>query len=183
MRRDPSITEGEAPSGEHLSYVSQTAWRLDADLLNLGSCGTAYCDPAMASHIAARDDWDIVTLALSINMVGTFSPTEFRERATNMIETIADANPDKPVVAITIYPNEADVSRAVENDCEEFRRILRDVVEQTPYENVRLFEGPEILPTVDGLTPDLVHPGDNAMIRMGENLATRLADVLGTNTV
>jgi len=47
-----SITEGEAPLGEHLTYVSQTARRLGADPINLGSCGTAYCDPAMADYVA-----------------------------------------------------------------------------------------------------------------------------------
>jgi len=175
-----SITEGEAPLAEHLNYVSQTARRLDADLINLGSCGTAYCDKAMAEYIAARDDWDVATLALSINMVDTFSRRQFRERAASMIDTVAGANPEKPVAVVTIYTNARDVCEDADPDseCEAFRRILRDVVTQTPHSNVFLLEGQRMLPDVGGLTTDLVHPGDNAMIRMGENVASELDERL-----
>ncbi|WP_226042633.1 SGNH/GDSL hydrolase family protein [Natrinema sp. DC36] len=175
-----SITEGEAPLGEHLTYVSQTARRLDADLINLGSCGTAYCDAAMADHIAERDDWDIATLSISVNMVGTFSPEEFRERAAQLIDRVASAHRNNPVVAITIFRNARDVCRSADPDglCERFREELREVVAETPHENVHLLEGPELLPTIGGLTADLVHPGDDAMITIGENLAAELEPLL-----
>ncbi|WP_126663149.1 SGNH/GDSL hydrolase family protein [Haloterrigena salifodinae] len=175
-----SITEGEAPLGEHLTYVDQTARRLDADLVNLGSCGTAYCDAAMADHIAERDDWDVATLSVSVNMVGTFEPAEFRERAERLIDRVASAHPDKPVVAITIFRNAMDVCRSNGETelCERFREELREVVAETTHENVHLLEGPELLPTIGGLTTDLVHPGDNAMITMGETLAAELEPLL-----
>jgi len=175
-----SITEGEAALGEHLTYVSQTATRLGADLVNLGTCGSNYCDAAMADHIAARDDWDVATLALSVNMVGTFSPEEFRERAAYMVETVADAHPGKPVVPITIYPNSKDIVVDHEQGavCERFREELRAVVDETEYENVTLLEGADVLTDVGGLTTDLVHPGDDAMVRMGERLGTELESLL-----
>ncbi|MFC7141875.1 SGNH/GDSL hydrolase family protein [Halosimplex aquaticum] len=175
-----SITEGEAPLGEHLTYVSQTARRLDADLVNLGSCGTAYCDEAMAEHIAERDDWDVASLSLSINMVGTFSAETFRERAENFVDTAASANPDKPVACITIFRSSYDVVEGADEDgeCERFREELREVVAESPHDNVHLLEGPELLPTIDGLTTDLVHPGDGAMTTMAENLATELRPLL-----
>ncbi|MFB6138766.1 MAG: SGNH/GDSL hydrolase family protein [Halobacteriaceae archaeon] len=173
-----SITEGEAPSAEHLTYAARTARRLDADLINLGSCGSAYCDPAMAEHVAAREDWDVASLALSVNMVGTFGVEEFRERAGNMIETIAEAHPAAPVAAITLYPYADDL--LVDGDREladTFRETLAAVVADAP-ENVHLIEGPNVLAEVGGLTTDLVHPGDDGMIEMGERLATRLAALL-----
>ncbi|WP_408960260.1 SGNH/GDSL hydrolase family protein [Natrinema sp. 74] len=175
-----SITEGEMALGEHLTYVSQTARRLDADPINLGSCGTAYCDAAMADHIAERDDWDIATLAISVNMVGSFSPEEFRDRAERLIDRVASAHPENPVVAVTIFRNSRDVCRRADPEglCEQFRAELREVVAETPHENVSLLEGPDLLPTIDGLTADLVHPGDNAMITMGETLATELESLL-----
>ena len=175
-----SITEGEAPLAEHLTYASQTARRLDADLINLGSCGTAYCDPAMAEYVADRDDWDVTTLALSVNMVGTFSVAEFRERAAAMVDTVAGAHPDEPVVVVTIYTNARDVCEGHDEaeECERFRAALREVVAETPRENVHLLEGRELLPNIAGLTPDLVHPGDDAMITIGENLAAELGDLL-----
>lgn len=169
-----SITEGEASVAEHLTYVNQTARRLGVDPINLGSCGTAYCDAAMADHIA-REDWDVATLALSVNMVDRFSTEEFRQRAAHMVDTIADANPAKPIACITIYPNARDVRVGEDENgrCERFREVLGEVVADAP-DNVHLFVGPEILPDIGGLTTDLVHPGDNAMIRMGENLAAKL---------
>lgn len=174
-----SITEGEAPVAEHLTYVNQTARRLDDDPINLGSCGTAYCDAAMADYIAGRDDWDVATLALSVNMVGTFSVEEFTDRATYMVNTVAAAHPDDPVVPITIYRNARDVCEGADDDdrCERFREALRDVAAESPHDNVHLLEGKEILPDVAGLTTDLVHPGDDAMIRMGENLAAELDEL------
>lgn len=175
-----SITEGEAPLGEHLTYASRTATGLGADLINLGSCGTAFCDEAIADHIADRDDWDVATLAVSVNMVDRFSVSEFHERARNLVETVADAHPEKPVVPITIYPNARDVCVGTDTEgrCERFREALRNVVRETARDNVFLVEGPDVLDSLGGLTTDLVHPGDDAMIRMGENLAARLETVL-----
>ncbi|RDI69906.1 SGNH/GDSL hydrolase family protein [Halopelagius longus] len=175
-----SITEGEAPGSETLTYVNQTARRLGADPINLGSCGTAYCDEAMAEHIAGRDDWDVATLSLSVNMVGTFSVETFRERAAAMVDTVAGAHPDRPVACITIFPNARDyrVDHEEGEECERFREALRSVVAGSDRENVHLVEGPDVLPTAAGLTTDLVHPGDDAMVRMGENLARELKPLL-----
>ncbi|QRV17785.1 hypothetical protein JMJ58_22710 (plasmid) [Haloterrigena salifodinae] len=175
-----SITEGAMPLGEHLTYVSQTARRLDADPINLGSCGTAYCDAAMADHIAERGDWDVATLSISVNMVGTFEPAEFRERAERLIDRVASAHPEKPVVAITNFRNAMDVCQSADPEglCDRFREELREIVAKTPHENVSLLEGPDLLPTIGGLTTDLVHPGDNAMITMSETLAAELEPLL-----
>ncbi len=175
-----SITEGESPAAEQLTYVNQTARRIGADPINLGSCGTAYCDQAMAEHIATRDDWDVATLSLSINMVGTFSVGTFRERAAAMIETIASANPDCQIAPITIFPNARDVCVDHEEAelCEQFREALRSVVDACEHENVTLIEGPDLLDNIGGLTTDLVHPGDDAMIRIGESLAGELEPLL-----
>lgn len=175
-----SITEGEGPVSETLTYVNQTARRLGADPINLGSCGTAYCDEAMAEHVAGRDDWDVATLSLSVNMVGTFSLDTFHDRAAAMVDAVAGANPDRPVVCITIFPNARDyrVGHEEGDECERFRDALRTVVAESDRENVHLVEGPDLLPTAAGLTTDLVHPGDDAMIRMGENLARELEPLL-----
>lgn len=175
-----SITEGVARTGEHLTYVSQAARRLGADPINLGSCGTAFCDAAMAEHVADRDDWDVATLALSLNMVAAFSVEAFRERASAMVETIAGANPESQVACLTLFPHEADVCGDADEAArsEAFRDALRDVVGESPLENVHLIEGAAVLPGVAGLTPDLAHPGDDGHIRMGERLAERLEPLL-----
>ncbi|SFG92270.1 Lysophospholipase L1 [Halopelagius inordinatus] len=175
-----SITEGEAPVSETLTYVNQAARRLGADPINLGSCGSAYCDEAMAEHIAGRDDWDVATLSISVNMLGTFSVDAFRNRAAAMVDAVAGANPNRPVACITIFPNARDYRVSYEDDdeCERFRDALRTVVAESDRENVHLLEGPDLLPTAAGLTTDLGHPGDDAMIRIGENLARELKPLL-----
>lgn len=171
-----SITEGEAALGEHLTYVNQVASRLGTDAINLGTCGSAYCDPAMAEFIAERDDWDVATLALSVNMVGTFDVDQFRERAAAMVDTVAGANPEKPVFAVTLYLSAKDLCVGHEHaeESERFREALRDVVGESPHENLHLLEGADVLTHVGGLTTDLVHPGDDAFVRMGQNLANEL---------
>ncbi|WP_330166487.1 SGNH/GDSL hydrolase family protein [Halobacterium sp. KA-4] len=71
-----SITEGAAASVPHTDYVTTVARNCGVDALNLGCSGSAYCEAAMTEHIAARDDWDVATLAISVNMAssGGFSP-------------------------------------------------------------------------------------------------------------
>lgn len=174
-----SITEGEAAMGEPMTYVNQAATRLGVDPLNLGTCGTAYCDEAMAEHIAG-EEWDVATLSLSVNMVGEFSVETFRERAAHMVETVAASHPDSPVVCITILPNARDlvVDHEEGAECERFREALRSVVAECEHPNVSLVEGRELLPDPSGLATDLVHPGDHAMVRIGENLARELERVL-----
>jgi len=172
-----SITRGIAATGPHLTYVHQAARRLGADPLNLGTAGSAFCEPEIADHVAARDDWDAVVLALSVNMVAGFSVAEFRERAGYMVDTVAGENPGKPVVAVTLFPYFPDLRTdpGDHGDYTVFREALRDAVADCPHDNATLVEGPDLLPHGRGLTTDLVHPGDDAMIDVGVSLADELA--------
>ena len=179
-----SITHGAAATGMHLAYVSQTAWRLRADLINLGVGGSAYCEHELADYIAGREDWDFATLALSVNMIGGgFSVAEFSERTSYMVNKVAGANTARPVACITIYPHSRDFAVGgtapnTRETSEAFRQALRDAVQACPHPNVHLIEGPEILADIGGLSVDLVHPADNGMIQMGERLAGRLEEIL-----
>ena len=176
-----SITHGFCAEGPHLSYASQTARRLGADLINLGVGGSAHCEPELADCIARRSDWHIATLALSVNMQG-FPLDIFRERVSYMVNKIAGSQPKRPVACITLYPYFRDFGIEPEDlyggRPEEYRQILRDVVEACPHDNVHLIEGPEILTDISGLTTDLIHPGDNGMIEMGWRLAEKLKPLL-----
>lgn len=176
-----SITHGASATAMHLTYVRQVAWRLGADLLNFGVGGSAFCEKELADYMAGRADWDLATLALSVNMVGGFSVAEFTERVTYMVNTVAGANTERPVVCITLYPHFRDF--CVDEDLKEktdlFRQVLRDVVEQCPHPNVHLIEGTEMLADIGGLTVDLIHPGDLGMIEMGEKIAERLEGLVG----
>ena len=177
-----SITHGAAASAPHLTYVAQTARRLGVDLINLGVGGSAYCEPALSDYIAMRSDWHFATLALSVNMIGAgFTLDEFHRRVSYMINAVAGSNPHRPVACITIYPHSRDWGAGVQGPHgtpDEYRQRLRDAVSACPHPNVHLIEGSEILTDMGGLTPDLVHPADNGMIQMGENLAARLKPLI-----
>ncbi|MFB6137114.1 MAG: SGNH/GDSL hydrolase family protein [Halobacteriaceae archaeon] len=171
-----SITEGEAPSAEHLAYVSQTARRLDADLRNLGTCGSAYCEPEVTDYLAEQS-FDVGVLALSVNMIDSFEVSEFRERAAYAVETVAAAHPETPVAAVTLYPYYDDL--LVDGDDQRsaaFRETLREVVAEADRPNLHLLEGPDLLDP-SGLRADVLHPGDAGMVQMGERLAAALADL------
>ena len=176
-----SITHGFDAEGPHLTYVSQTARHLGADLINLGVGGAAHCEHSLADYIAERGDWQIATLALSVNMQG-FSMGEFSERVSYMVDKVAGADTSRPVGCITLYPyfRDFDVEPVGQygGTPEEYRQALRDAVSACPHPNVHLIEGPEILTDISGLTADLIHPGDNGMIEMGRNLAAKLSPLL-----
>ena len=176
-----SITHGFDCEGPHLSYVAQTAWHLGADLINLGVGGACHCEAAFADYIAGAE-WDIASLALSVNMQG-FAIGEFTERVEYMVNTVAGSDISRPVACITLYPyfrdmgiTDADAQYGGTPD--EYRQALREVVARCPHPKVHLIEGGEILTNIGGLTVDLIHPSDHAMIEMGRNLAPRLQALL-----
>jgi hypothetical protein len=173
-----SITQGSGCTSAPLTYVNQCAVRLGVDALNLGSGGSAVCEPEMADHLASRPGWDLATLALSVNMMG-FSDEQFRQRVFYMVHTVAGAAPHRPVFAITLWPffgdhamnGEGTAQPELAEKVQRFRQHLRDAVAECPTPNVRLLEGPELLRDFGNLSQDLIHPGDNAMIEMGWRLA------------
>lgn len=180
-----SITHGGASSAPHLTYTTQMARRLKMDLINLGLGGSCYCENEMADYIASRDDWDVATLALSVNMTGgNFTLEEFSDRVSYMVDRVASSNPKRQVFAITLYPHFRDFGIYPEGKeklhgmPEDFRQILRDAVDNAGHKNLHLLEGSDILTDIGGLTPDLIHPADNGMIQMGENLAKKIRGFL-----
>ncbi len=171
-----SITEGMDASAPHLTYVGHTARALGADAYNLGCSGSAFCEPAMADYLAERE-FDAAVLSVSVNMANRgFTLEGFRERVASLVETVAGANPETPVLAVTLFPYHAD---AVAGDNPEraaaFRRALREAVREAECPNLGFVEGPELMDT-PGLSDDLLHPGDAGMAAAGLGLADALRE-------
>lgn len=180
-----SITQGAVASRFPLSYASRTARALAMDHVNLGTGGSAFCEPEIADHIARRDDWDLAVLSVSVNMIAAgFTAEEFRERASYLVETVAGENPDKPVVAVTLFPQLSDLCPDRERGddwiatSDEYRTVLADVVAESDRDNLHLLEGPDLLTEPWGLSTDLLHPADSGMITIGRNLAAELDSLL-----
>ncbi len=177
-----SITQGAKSEAPHLSYVAQTAWHLGADLINLGLGGSCHCEPVLADYIAGRDDWHFASLALSVNMMG-FELDEFYRRVEYMVRTVGGANPKRPVACITLFPFRRDFLKPDPNIRhggipEQYRQALRDAVSSCNLPNLHLIEGTDLLTNIGGLSIDLLHPSDNAMIEIGNKLAARLKPFL-----
>lgn len=179
-----SITFGISSSSPDLSYTSQAAWRLGLDVLNLGMPGTAYCEQAIAGHIAARSDWDIASLCLSVNMLNQGVPAgEFAAKARSMLRTIASARPDKPLVCISLFPSFADLGwswpdREVQATSDEYRQVLQEAANESGFPNVHYIDGRELLDDWRGLSHDLLHPANHGMIQIGERLAAFMRPLL-----
>lgn len=177
-----SITESGNATAPHLTYVEQVGIRIGADVINLGTGGSAFCEPEIADYIAARKDWDFATLALSVNML-KFPVDFFYDRASYMINTICRSNPERLVICITLFPyarefGDTFIGLEDKGAPDDYRNALHQAVDDCPYENVSLLKGSEILNDVGGLSPDLLHPGDQGMIFMGENLARRIKPLI-----
>jgi lysophospholipase L1-like esterase len=172
-----SITQGNAASADHLSYAAATARRLGTDLVNLGCGGSAFCEAAMADHVAGRDDWDVAVLELSVNMVDRFDVATFRERAGAMLDAVAGASHDRPVIAVSLLPHYRDLpggDPGAGAEADRFRAALAELVEASPHPHLSAVRGPELL-DVAGLSADLLHPGDAGMGTIAERLAPRVA--------
>lgn len=179
-----SITHGIRLSGAALSYPAHAAYKLGYDLRNLGASGCCLCEPAMADYLADQE-CDLMTLELAVNMLGRgFTAEEFRERASYLVKQIADSDPERPVVCITIFPHYNDMGDHLKGDnekatSEEYRQVLRDIVAKLNRPNLSLIEGPELLSDMSGMFQDLIHPGARGMIQMGEELVRKLRPIIG----
>lgn len=186
MAYGTSITDGFSAGAMHLSFISQTARRLGMDYVNLGSAGSAYCEPEVADYIAQRRDWHVATLCVSANMIGAqFGAEEFRSRAAYLVNTIAGADASRQIFCITVLPYFADFCRGIGGPHGQglaplYRQALRQVVSTCGRNNVHLIEGADLLTDISGYTADLIHPGDAGMTQIAENLAARMQSELLT---
>jgi len=170
-----SITHGFRSYRPTGSYAMRTAQRLGVDLLNLGFGGGAFCEPQIADYMAERKDWDFATLEMGINMIHRFSTKEFQKRVEYLVEKIAKAHPDKWVFCIDLFTFADDFNPPAKKH-REFRRVVRETVENLDMPKLVYVDGRRLLKDVSGLTFDLVHPAPSGM----EEIATALSNIIQT---
>ncbi len=176
-----SITHGASPTVHHLSYIYHAARAAQWDVCNQGLSGSCRCEPAVAEYLASRDDCDVISLELGVNMRGDFTPEQFRDRAASLVDHVCRGNPDRHVLLITIYPNADSPGFTAHPDAlsttrqDAFNAILRELTMDSDRTNLTLIEGSDILNSPDMLSVDLIHPNDYGHARMGMNMGERLA--------
>jgi hypothetical protein len=158
-------------------YVPIAAELMGVDYVNLAMGGACFLEPKLADFIAERDDWDVATFELGVNVRGHFTPEEFKQRAEYLVSTTLDKNPGKPVTLITTYKNaqdfEKEPSLAGERQ-QAFNAIFREIASQGS-DNLHLIEGHELLADFSLCGIDLIHPSPAGHQQIARNLTERLA--------
>jgi lysophospholipase L1-like esterase len=176
-----SISAGCGSARAELSYVQLTARRLGVDVMNMAQGGACMCEKETADFFAERGDWDFATYEIGVNMLEFYSPEVFKERASYLVNTTLEKNPDKPLVLITSFLNYSDVEKEQNVIAERlvaYNDILREMVDNYSGDNLYLVEGKDCLIDFDALTVDLIHPGSYGHIQMAENLSRELMSIL-----
>lgn len=166
-------------------YPHVAARLLKVDVQNKGLSGACHCEPEMADWIASSCEWDFLTCEMGVNMRGSFTPEQFRERVDYLLRKVTSAHPGKPIVAINIFPNNLSEDRVLDRqgigtESEiAFNRIVRELVKEIAAPNLHLIEGRDILTDFTGLSGDLLHPSTFGHSIMGFNLAAKLKTISG----
>jgi lysophospholipase L1-like esterase len=171
-----SISEGAAASRGDLAWNALTARALGYDLINLGSSGTAFCEPAITDYMSGLD-WDLCVLEISVNMAGTgFTTEQFKKRAAYMIDKLATSHPEAPIVCISLFPfGTGDIWK--NPNTKAYREALKEIVNASGHENVHFVSGPDLL-SFTGLSRDLLHPSDHGMIEISTKLSSRIREFM-----
>jgi lysophospholipase L1-like esterase len=167
-----SITHGGGAVRPTESYAMLTASRLGMDLINLGFAGSAHMEAEMARFIAHEIDWDLATLEMGINVIGSWPVEQFRERVQVFVHEIAIAHPERWIFCIDLFTCVHDLQGDPLIDA--YRQMVRETVEGLALPRLVYINGQSLLTGAAGLTADLVHPSSAGM----QEIATRLVEVI-----
>jgi len=103
-----SITQGANVSVPTMTWVDLTARKLGLAAVNLGIGGHGKAEPALAADIAARDDFDILSLHIGTNAIWDKA---YPERLEGYLKTILAARLAKDHPNLVFLPGEALICR------------------------------------------------------------------------
>lgn len=175
-----SITKGAMATRADLGFAPITARMLGYDIVNLGLAGTAFCEPAMADHIAAQP-WDLCLLELSVNMLQDYSVEEFAKRAENLVAKALASHPKAPVICISILRwnvDKYDKSHPTYQKQAAYRQALKDICAKPGRTNAYYIDGSELLQDYSALCQDILHPSDYGMVEIAMNLVPQIRQIL-----
>jgi lysophospholipase L1-like esterase len=186
-----SITHGHGVTSPRETYPWQVADSIGCVPLNYGFGGTAWADNIIAQTIAARDDWDILTIMLGANsLAGTDSfgkpetATQYEVKYHAYLETIRAAAPKKPILCITPILNRLDLKPGGNQNGEHpnaYRAAITRVVNRRRRSDANLFllDGLELVnDPLFLLVTDTVHPNDAGMHRIAAGVSAALKPIL-----
>jgi len=182
-----SITQGAYALHPGLTYVNLVADALGWDAFNLGFAGAAWGDAAVAEYIAARDDWDVLSIAIGTNTYGgqTESAADYATRYERFLAIIRATHPRQPILCLTPIWRGQDGPPGVPNRFGDppaaYREaITRVVLARQPQDAaLTLLDGLSLIGSARGLTADQVHPDLHGMLAMAQSIAAALQRICG----
>ncbi len=185
-----SITRGHGVTSPRETYPWQVAEQIGCLPLNYGFGGTAWADNVVAQTIAARADWDVLTIMLGTNsLAGADSAgkpetaARYQEKYDAYLATIRAAAPEKPILCVTPILNRLDFGSGNRNGemPDAYRAAIRRVVRrrQAADKNLHLIDGLTLVgDPLYLLVTDMVHPNDLGMHRIARGVAAALKPIL-----
>lgn len=143
------------------TYAVILAGLLGADLINLGFSGNARLEEEMAVHIGERDDWDLATVEMGINVIDIWEVEEFKSKADRFVSILAEKSRRRRIFCTDLFLSTRDFTG--DRKITAFRKIMEEKVKSMGLPNLVHIGGRELLRSVSGLTADLVHPSSAGM--------------------
>ncbi len=162
-------------------YPHFAAAKLRAQVQNKGLSGACHIEKEMVDYLIDDCHFDCITCELGVNMRESFSPEEFEERASYLIQRLVTLQ--KPALIISTFPNYyTEGYNLAPNPITEvekrYNEVLAKLVEEANSSYIRLIHGSELLNDSYGLSGDLLHPSAYGHAIIGTNLAEVLRSFL-----
>jgi hypothetical protein len=170
-----SITHGGTAVRPTETWAMRLASSLGTDLLNLGLAGNARLEPAVAEWIAEREDWDMATMELGINLIDTMETAEFAARARRFLSILASARPASWIFCIDLFSHYRDLRGDAR--VAEYRRAVEDAVRAAGSARMVHVDGRSLLDPATGLCEGLLHPSSRGHEEIGRKLAALVSSV------
>ncbi|OGV51249.1 MAG: hypothetical protein A2017_16680 [Lentisphaerae bacterium GWF2_44_16] len=174
-----SITQGANCSTPSNTWVDIVSRKLGLKTTNIAIGGHGRAELVIAEAIAARNDFDMLSLHMGANALNEM---EFAERLKKFILIIREKHPSEKIfVATPIIHIPENFFDSISDKLRDTRlRMGKSVMElqNSGDENLHLLDGNKILGDTRGMLRDMVHLDDFGMSRYAGNLMKLMAPFL-----
>jgi hypothetical protein len=164
-----SIVHGAGVSRAGLAHAAQLARRLGREVVNLGFCGRAWCEPAVAELLGQAAGCGYI-----IDVLPNNGEKEIEPRLTDFLRTVREAQPTTPVLLVgdrvfgdaTFLPERRRIFEAKNHA---LQRVYDNLTSEGMPGLYLAFHESWYGEDNEGTT-DASHPNDLGATRMGERL-------------
>lgn len=165
-----SITAGSLTYLPQLAYPALVAGAMKCDLINLGFPGSCRMEKEIADHLAERNDFDIATIELGINVIAEWTVNEFQEKVRCFLRRVIPHHPQVRFYITDLFPYFNRSCGTGDEKVRDYQKVVADEVAALNAPNVRLIRASDLLSSRTNLTADLVHPDLDGHREIAENL-------------